>query len=149
MASIHLINPAQWPKRIYRSSVTTAYADSKSTDTTIHVLMHAVFEANRNTCLTTIQFSDVLKNSLAHIFDRINQHNFTSHGEKIAKVGPPRGKSQGNPGKIHPLKALLCYAIFSAAYLSRNAIARQVAGELHSVTWVVSQFYCCTKRCTK
>ena len=29
--------------------------------------------------------------------------------------------------------------------LSRNAIARQVAGELHSVTWVVSQFFCCMK----
>ena len=29
------------------------------------------------------------------------------------------------------------------------AIARQVAGELHSVTWVVSQFFCCAKRCTK
>ena len=25
--------------------------------------------------------------------------------------------------------------------LSRNAVARQVAGELHSVTWVVSQFF--------
>ena len=25
--------------------------------------------------------------------------------------------------------------------LSRNAVARQVAGELHGVTWVVSQFF--------
>ena len=33
--------------------------------------------------------------------------------------------------------------------LSRNAVARQVAGELHSVTWVVSQFFRCAKRCTK
>ena len=33
--------------------------------------------------------------------------------------------------------------------LSRNAVARQVAGELHSVTWVVSQVFCCAKRCTK
>ena len=33
--------------------------------------------------------------------------------------------------------------------LTRYAIARQVAGELHSVTSVVSQFFCCAKRCTK
>ena len=33
--------------------------------------------------------------------------------------------------------------------LSRNAVAREVAGELHSVTLVVSQFLCCRKRCTK
>ena len=32
--------------------------------------------------------------------------------------------------------------------LSRNAIARQVAGELHNVTWVVSQFFCWAMRCT-
>ena len=33
--------------------------------------------------------------------------------------------------------------------LSHNAVARQAAGELHSVTWVVSQFLCCAKPCTK
>ena len=28
-------------------------------------------------------------------------------------------------------------------------LKRQVAGELHSATWVVSQIFCCAKRCTK
>ena len=46
------------------------------------------------------------------------------------------------------IKALLPLRNFFSN-LSRNAVARQVAGELHSVTWVVSQFFCCSKRCTK
>ena len=33
--------------------------------------------------------------------------------------------------------------------LSRNAVARQIARELHRVTWVVSHYFCCAKHCTK
>ena len=34
-----------------------------------------------------------------------------------------------------------CYNVHFLSNLSRNAVARQVAGELHSVTWVVSHFF--------
>ena len=45
------------------------------------------------------------------------------------------------------IKALLHCNFLSS--LSCNAIARQVAGELYSVTWVVLQFFCCAKGCMK
>ena len=34
-------------------------------------------------------------------------------------------------------------------FLFQNAVARQIGGGLHSVTWVVSQYFCCAKRCMK
>ena len=48
----------------------------------------------------------------------------------------------------HCLGALT--VIWKPGLVLRNAVARQVAKELHSVTWVVSQlvFCCCAKRCT-
>ena len=43
------------------------------------------------------------------------------------------------------LRQTLPFTIFFSNF-SRNAVARQIAGELHSVTWVVSHFFCCAKR---
>ena len=57
--------------------------------------------------------------------------------------------SHGNLAKVKWfLKVLLHCAIFSATCLA-TPFATQVSGELHSVTGVVSQLFCCMERCTK
>ena len=57
-------------------------------------------------------------------------------------------KKTGDMHQTRYIKGPVTLCIFFSN-LSRNVVARQIAGELHSVTWVVSQCFCCAKRCTK